>query len=132
MPLRLFLHCRKCRSLLRRLIKVEARIDPESRAVVEEATTRPLGHSQDGIGLGEREAGESRRQQIARFRRQLGHIFGALRVLREDHRQAIGLGRFVEGAVLRRVGKATFILLGAVGNLAPASLLKSSGQFGRR
>jgi len=42
------------RSLLRSLVEVQARIDGEGRAVVEEAITRPLGQSQDGICLSAR------------------------------------------------------------------------------
>jgi hypothetical protein len=39
---------------IRSLVEVQARIDAEGRAVVEEAITRPLGQSQDGICLSAR------------------------------------------------------------------------------
>ena len=75
---------------LDRSIKVEARIDAESRTVIEEAAAGTFRLRENGIGLRECKIGKRRREEMTGFRREAPNVFGASSRLLVYDRQSIG------------------------------------------
>jgi hypothetical protein len=79
----------ECCSSARCCIGVEAGIDAERKAIVQEAATWPFGIREDLVGLLQGQRRESDGQKISRLWSKLANVLDRADILRVDDRQVI-------------------------------------------